>query len=33
VVYSGTAQDLRQDRELVEKLAGAGAKRETAATT
>jgi branched-chain amino acid transport system ATP-binding protein len=33
VVYSGTAQDLAQDRELVEKLAGAGAKRETAATT
>jgi branched-chain amino acid transport system ATP-binding protein len=33
VVYSGTAQDLAQDRELVEKLAGAGAKRETATTT
>ncbi|HET8610691.1 MAG TPA: ABC transporter ATP-binding protein [Burkholderiales bacterium] len=32
VVYSGTAQDLRQDRDLVEKLAGAGAKHETAAT-
>jgi branched-chain amino acid transport system ATP-binding protein len=32
VVYSGTAQDLAQDRDLVEKLAGAGAKHETAAT-
>lgn len=33
VVYSGTAQDLKQDRDLVEKLAGAGAKHEAAAAT
>ncbi len=32
VVYSGTAQDLAKDRELVEKLAGAGAERKSATT-
>jgi branched-chain amino acid transport system ATP-binding protein len=31
VVYSGSAQDLARDRELVEKLAGAGERRQGAA--